>query len=330
LSERARVVPGVLRARSYASQTIQRERPDGSKLRFTAVGLDWPEDRGEHLPLVAGRLLHDAHFEIIADRSLGLALGERLQLGREEYSVVGLTSGMSGSSGDGLLFLTLADLARIVGDLPGEAIRLEREARAGRIAASELGRDPQLVRRGRRAGVQIPALGPPQVAAVLVELEAEADLQRVRAALASWPDVSVLDAAEQRDLLLRGVIERARRQIGLFRALLVLISTILMGLIVYTMTLDKMHSLALLKLLGARRRVVLGMILQETLLLGTLAYGVALAVAELTFEAFPRRVLLEPGHRIALYGVVLAISSVASAVGIQKALAADPNQVLAG
>src|SRR5690606_9055393 len=96
------------------------------------------------------------------------------------------------------------------------------------------------VRRARAPSAGLPALGRPQVAAVMIELAPGADPEAVRASLAGWSDVTVYTAEEQRQLLLRGVIDRARRQIGLFRGLLVAIATIIMGLIIYTMTIDKL------------------------------------------------------------------------------------------
>jgi len=329
LEDRARAVPGVLRARAYLSHTLQRERPGGGLLRFTAVGLSWPLDRGERLLISEGRPIREPHFEVVADRSLGLPLGERLRLGRDAYAVVGLTQGMLSSGGDPLLFFTLADAQRVQYEAANEAVRLEREARAARVRTSDLGRDLTNVRRAQGAAAGIPALGPPQVAAVMVDLAPGADPDRVQASLRAWADVTVYTAEEQRTLLLRGVIDRARRQIGLFRGLLVVISTILMGLIIYTMTIDKLHSIALLKLLGARRSVILGLILEQALLLGLGAYAIALLLAATTFAHFPRRVVVGDADRLGLLAVVAAISVGASLVGIRKALAADPNQVLA-
>lgn len=329
LEDRARAVPGVLRARVYVSHTLQRERPTGGLLRFTAVGLSWPLDRGERLPISAGRSIREPHFEVVADRSLGLPLGERVRLGRDTYTVVGIAEGMLASGGDPLVFFTLADAQRVQYEAANEAVRLEREARAARVRESELGRDPENVRRAEGASAGIPALGPPPVAAVMVDLAPGADPDAVAASLRAWADVTVYTADEQRALLLRGVIDRARRQIGLFRALLVVISTILMGLIIYTMTLDKLHSIALLKLLGARRTVILGLILEQALLLGLVAYVIALVLAATSFSYFPRRVVIGDPERLGLLLVVAAISVGASLVGMWKALKADPNQVLA-
>jgi putative ABC transport system permease protein len=52
-------------------------------------------------------------------------------------------------------------------------------------------------------------------------------------------------------LLLRGVIDKARQQIGLFRVLLSIVSAIIVALILYNMTVAKTHEIALLKLMGA-------------------------------------------------------------------------------
>jgi putative ABC transport system permease protein len=329
LEARARSVPGVRSARAYASYTMQRERPGGGQLRLAVVGLAWPDDRGDAIPLAEGRALRQAHLEMIADRALGLALGERLRLGKDTYTVVGIADGMAGAGGDPLAFFTVADAQAIQYDAPGEAIRLEREARSDRLRGSDLGANPELVRRARTPGAEIPALSAPPIAAVLIELAPGASADRVRDTINAWPDVTVYTAADQRELLLGGLIERSRRQIGLYRVMLVVISTILMGLIIYTMTMEKLHSIALLRLLGARSSVIFGMILQESLALGAIAYLVALAAGALAFDKFPRRVLVEDTDRLALLAVVVAISFVASAAGVRQALAADPNRILA-
>lgn len=330
LEDRARAVPGVVRARSYLAHTMQRSLPDGRPLRFTAVGLAWPEDKGSSLPLVDGRSLAQPHFECVADRALGLQLGEQLQLGRDAYTVVGITDGMLASGGDPVLFFSLADARAIQNDVSNEALRLEREARGARVAASAIGRDPELVRHARREASLIPALSPPPVSAVMVNVAESVAVEGVQARFAAWPDVTVYSKADQEALILGGLVEKTRRQIGLFRMLLVAISAILMGLILYTMTVDKLHSIALLKLLGARKSVILSMILQEALLLGGIAYVLALIVGNYAFDLFPRRVVVEDEHRLALLAVVVLISFTASVFGIRKALAADPNEVLAG
>lgn len=329
LEDRARAVPGVARARSYVSHTIQRQLPDGRALRFTAVGLSWPEDRGRGLSIVKGRALAQPHYECLVDSSLNLPLGQRIPLGRDEYTVVGITDGLLASGGDPSAFFTLSDAQRIQNEVSNEAIRLDREARSVRVQHSTLGGDPQLVRFSGRDSRRIPALAPAPISAVMLNLGPGVTLEAVQARLAAWQDVTVYSQAEEHGLILGGVVEKTRRQIGLFRGLLVVISAILMGLIIYTMTVDKIHSIALLKLLGARMTVILGMILEEALLLGGLAYVLAVTLGSLAFDMFPRRVVIENEHRLALLVIVTVISIASSAIGMKKALAADPNEVLA-
>ena len=103
LEDRVRAVPGVASARRFVSHTIQREHCD-QPLRMVVQGLSWPEDKGDWVSLIAGRALRQSHYEMIADRSLGLPLGEKVKLGKDVYEVVGLTRGMVGSGGDGLAF----------------------------------------------------------------------------------------------------------------------------------------------------------------------------------------------------------------------------------
>ncbi|MBI4881153.1 MAG: ABC transporter permease [Planctomycetes bacterium] len=329
LEDRARGVPGVASAQRFVSHTIQREHR-GRRLRLVVQGLGWPEDRGDWLPLVAGRPLGQAHYEMIADRSLGLALGEELKLGKDAYRVVGLTKGMTGTAGDGLGFFSASDAAAIQFDVPGEATRLERQARRARAEALDVGQvSPLLLERAAGPASGIPALAPPRVSAVTVTLQAGVDAARVAATFATWPDITVYTHRQQVDLLLSGMVDRSRRQLGLFRALLIVISTIIMALIIYTLTLDKVHDIALLKLIGARNRVVVGLILQQSLLIGALGYGLAYWLGKFAFPLFPRLVVVEQGDLLALAGIVLAISVVASLLGIGKAMSVEPGKVLA-
>ncbi|HNQ90402.1 MAG TPA: ABC transporter permease [Verrucomicrobiota bacterium] len=328
LEDRIRAVPGVQRARSFVSHSVQRDHR-GRPLRMTVHGLSWPEDQGQWTKLVTGRPLAQAHYEMIADVSLGLALGEQVRLGKDLYTVVGLTRGMVSSGGDGIAFFTVTDALAVQFDVSGESIRLERAARFARALGQDLGQaQPAMAERGKGLSTGIPALGPPQVSAVTVTVKPGNDPQAVADLVGAWPDVSVHTRDAQEQLLVRGMIDKARRQIGLFRVLLVVISTIIMALILYTLTLDKIHDIAMLKLMGARNRMIIGLILQQALLLGAIGFGIAWLLGGWVFPRFPRRVLITPGDLWALALVVVMISVLASLVGIWKAARVEPNKVL--
>lgn len=328
LEHRLRAVPGVASARTFVSHNVQRER-HGKPLRMNVHGLSWPQDKGEWVNLIAGRPLGQAHYEMIADASLELALGEKLTLGKDTYTVVGVTKGMVSSGGDGIAFFTTQDAQAIQFDLPGEAIRLERAARVERAVGQDIGQvQPLLLERGGGVSAGLPALGRPMVSAVTVRVAAGFDPATVAATIAGWPDVTVYTRDGQSELLVHGMIDKARRQIGLFRALLVIISTIIMALILYTLTLDKIHDIAMLKLMGARNSMIAGLILQQAILLGALGFGLAWYLGGWVFPRFPRRVLIAPEDLWGLALVVAAISILASLLGIWKAMRVEPNKVL--
>ena len=88
LVHRTLAVPGVEASREFVFHTVQRERK-GKPFRMAVLGLSWPTDKGEWVPLTAGRPLGQNHFEMIADESLGFDLGEKIKLGKETYTVVG-------------------------------------------------------------------------------------------------------------------------------------------------------------------------------------------------------------------------------------------------
>ena len=83
------------------------------------------------------------------------------------------------------------------------------------------------------------------------------------------------------------MVDKARRQLGLFRVLLIIISTIIMALIIYTLTLDKIHDIALLKLIGARNGVIVGLILQQALLMGALGLRAGVVAGPHMLSALP-------------------------------------------
>jgi putative ABC transport system permease protein len=327
--DRVRAVPGVASADDFVSITIQREQ-DGRQLRMTIQGLSWPQDRGAWLPLIAGRGPGQSHFEMVADQSLGLPLGTRMVLGKDTYTVVGLTRNMASTAGDSMVFVTLADAQAIQYDQSGEAVRLERQARWSRALAIDIGRaQPEVVRRAGGLSSDLPALGPSPVSAVLVKVAPGADAAQVAATLGSWPDVSVYNADAQRQLLVSGMVDKSRRQLALFRGLLIIVSAIIMALILYTLTLDKVHDIAVLKLMGARNLVVINLILQQALLLGAIGYAIAYVAGQWVFPVFPRRVLIVNDDLWLLAGIVLGISVLASMLGIWRAMKVNPNEVIA-
>lgn len=326
--DRLMAVTGVQGARAFSTAAIQR-RYHGRPLRMNVVGLAWPADRGQGLTLQQGTPLANGHREVIADLSLGLGLGERIGLGDETYTVVGLTKGMTSSSGDGLLFASQLDAQAIINWQAPEALRLEREARLARLARSDLD-SIALEDRLRDERAALPVLAPLPANAILLNLRPGVDAEQLSQALNRLPDLTAYTAQAQRDLLLKGVVEKSKQQLGLFRAILSVVSGIVVSLIIYTMTVAKTHDIALLKLMGARVSVVVKLVTHQALLLGGIGYGFALLLSVVAFPHFPRRVVLNLGDYLSVGSLILVLVLLASAAGIVRALRIPPTLILAG
>ena len=326
---RAAAVPGVRSARPYTYQLIQREHR-GAVMRIALVGLGWPDDSGRSLPLVRGRPLAQPHGEMIADASMGLGIGETLVLAGEPYRVVGLTRNALTSGGDSVAFLTTADTQLVAFDQPSEATVLERQRVLERLRRTEIGRSqPSLEDLPTDPRWRAPALASPPVAAVLLEV-APHRLAEVRETLQRWGDVTAYTQVEEEALLLGGVVQRARMQIGLFTIILTLTAAVIVMMVMYNLTLEKTHDLAVLKLMGAPRSRLLGLILQQAWLLGVLGYAVAFAIAEFAFPMFPRRVLITPAISMIAPLATMAVVTLASMLGLSHVMRIDPARALEG
>jgi len=140
----------------------------------------------------------------------------------------------------------------------------------------------------------------------------------------------VYSQAEEEALLLGGVIERARMQIGLFTVILTLTAAVIVMMVMYNLTLEKTHDLAVLKLMGAPRLRLLGLVLQQAWLLGALGYAVAYSIGALAYPQFPRRVLITTQLAVLAPIATFAIVTLASILGLSHVMRIDPARALEG
>src|SRR5690606_2715639 len=155
--------PGVEQASPLALYTAQRVI-NGREQQFTLIGYDIFGGAGGPGRLVQGRTITAPHFEMVADRKLGLQLGERVPLGTDHYTVVGLTSGAVDSGGNPLIYLALPD---------AQKVQFEQDKRAIQAAAAaNLKRLDRAGYSGEQAARLLPLLsaGTSTINAVLVKL----------------------------------------------------------------------------------------------------------------------------------------------------------------
>jgi putative ABC transport system permease protein len=166
--------------------------------------------------------------------------------------------------------------------------------------------------------------------AVVAELNTPSSAAAVAESIKRWNHYQVYSAGAQRELLLKGFIEKSQKQLWLFRTILMIVSGVIVALIIYTLTMDKLREIATLKIIGAADITIASMILQQALLLGTLAFAVGYAVIIRTYTAFPRTVLLQSLDMVVLFFIVVVICILASILAIWRALKVDPATALTG
>jgi putative ABC transport system permease protein len=294
---------GVMQAGSVTYQSVEARRAQG-KLRLYVVGFE-PGRPGGPKHLLAGRQITRSHFEMIADRRTGLRLGERVEMGRDRFTVVGLTDGQVSSGGDPVVYITLLD---------SQALQFELA--------------PAAQRRELARGLQ--ANNTDTVNAVLARVEAGMPADSVVTRTERWKHLSAMTQAGQEQILLRSVVAKARKQIGLFTGILLVVSTVIIALIVYTMTMDKLREIATLKLIGAPDRTIIGLIVQQALAMGVIGFGTGALLISQVKDYFPRRVILMPQDGLLLALVVLLVCILASGLGVRLALKVDPATALGG
>jgi putative ABC transport system permease protein len=295
---------GVASAGAVIYQNIEAQHREATK-RLLVVGAEIGRP-GEATQLVAGRPILRSRYEAIADRRAGLALGERIKLGRDTFTVVGLTENLVASGGDPVVFVTLRDAQKLQFELAPAAARREAARSPGTTGTTDT------------------------VNAILVRLLPDVDVTQFARSVERWRHLAALTQETQENVLAGSVIERARRQIGLFTSLLLLVSTVIIGLIIYTMTIDKKKSIATLKLIGAPDSTIVGLIVQQAIAMGLISFAVGAILINSAQGYFPRRLVLEPSDAGILFGAVLIVCLLASALGVRTALKIDPASALAG
>lgn len=298
-------LPGVHTARQFTLQS-RRFIINGNTVRGSLIGLDFPVDSGGWIPLVAGRALAAGRGEAIAEESSGLRLGDDVVIDGTRCEVVGLARGYLDSSGNPIIAVSVNDSLEIATHRPSEAIE-----------------------RVRGTGRPVPTAKAANIAAIMVNLDSTADAEGVKQAIARWGDVAVMSAEEQRTAFLYGRLGRLRGQILMFTAVLLVVSAVVIAVTLYTMTLEKRHEIALLKLIGARNHVIVSMILQQALALGALGYAIAAGIGPLIKPLFPRRLVQPPEDYLMFAAIVLVLCVLGALLGIWKAQQVKAQEVLA-
>ena len=193
--------------------------------------------------VTAGRGIKRAHYEAVAHKKLGVSLGEKIPLGLHQYTVVGLTDNITSPDGEPVLFLSLPDAQEVLFQRDNETVRNQRQ-RLRRNQARTANNSPEAVK-------LLPALQPDThtINAVLVKLVPGVDRQEVARHIEDWLYFSVYTSQQEIELMMRGRLAKARMQLLTFRIILLIVSMVILTLVIYTFTMEKIRSIAIMKLM---------------------------------------------------------------------------------
>lgn len=315
--------PGVAQASPFITYGVQREI-HGKEQQYAIIGYEVFGGMGGPGRIVEGRRIERAHYEMVADKKLGVALGERVKLGVHEYTVVGLTKGAVDSGGNPLVYLALDDAQEVLYQQDNRALDASRAASLKRLEAA--GNTPEQARRL----LPLVSASSDTINTVLVRLRPGVDPHQVAGHIRDWLYFNVYTSDQERKLMLEGKLKKMSAILGLFRILLVLVSIIIIALLIYVLTMEKIKAIATLKLMGATNWVIVRLILEQSMVLTIAAFGFAWVLVQLSYERFPRTLVLLPSETLITFAVIFVGGLLASLLGIVQALRTPPSLALGG
>ncbi|MCF6172385.1 MAG: ABC transporter permease [Campylobacteraceae bacterium] len=297
---------GVKYAEAITFQTFQMKNRYGD-FKVMLVGYDpfGKIDVINRAKLVEGRVIKKQHYEIVVSQKTNYKLGEYIKLGRDKFKVVGITKNTVSNGGDYLIFTSLKDAEVLQFTYTNERIRSDDN-------------------RGIKGG------NPHLVNAIIAQIKDGYNPKLVARNIELTTHKKVFTKSEQTRLLLEKVIKKSSKQIGMFTVILIIVSIVIIALIIYTMTLEKIKEISILKLIGISNFTISKMIIQETITLGILAFISGNIFARLIAGGFPKRIVLETSDAFSLFGIILISSVFASLFGIYKVVKTDPSQAIGG
>ena len=321
-----RGLPGVARAANATYFTMQVRQGDRDVRAMVAgITAGAPGTPGWPPYLVAGRQITRGHYEAVADVATGFALGDRLRIRRNLYTVVGLTRRMVSSGGDPMVFIPLKDAQEAQFLKDNDAIRQQRE----RTAANPAFNRPQVP--GLLEAVIASQSTNLYVNAVLVQMKPGYEVEETAQAIRRWKRLTVYTRSQMEDILVGKMIATSARQIFMFLVILSLVSAAIVAFIIYTLTLGKIREIAVLKLIGTKNRTIVGLIMQQAVALGAIGFMVGKITATLVMAPiFPKYVLLQPLDSVIGFGAVMVICMLSSIVSIRAAMKVDPAEAIGG
>lgn len=299
--------PGVAEVANVLYFTLQVQR-GSDDVRVMVAGYQ-DGKMGQPTNIVAGRPIIQSKYEAVADANSGFKIGDKLQIRRNEYTVVGLTERMTSTGGDPIVFIRLKDAQEVQFKEDNTSIYNDRK---------------------RRNTTENNEFSKYKTNAILVKVAPGWDINQVAANIKKWKHFEAYTYQEMEQILLSKTIEKAANQIGLFLVILEIVSAAIVALLIYTMTMSKLKEIAVLKLIGANNGLIMMMILQESWGIGIIGYIIGAIVSALWVPIFPRYVVYSTDIRVITFAITIVICTLASIISIRAAIKVEPASAIGG
>jgi putative ABC transport system permease protein len=315
-------IPGVEKASPFIYYNVER-KVGGQSRHFSIIGYDVFGGLGGPKNVYAGRKIEHAHYEAVIHPKLGVGLGEKITLGLHSYTVVGLTREAIDPNGDPLVYLSLSDAQEVLFQKDNEEVRNQRERLLH--ALSDL-------KTPAEAEKLLPDLQPDThiINAILVKVKPGTSRFEVASRIKNWLYFSSFTTQEEIQLMLKGRLQGMTKQLLLFRSLLLFISVVIISLVIYTFTMEKIRTIAVLKLIGAPNMAIIRLVVEQSLLLTISSYLFGLILIQNTYQFFPKTILRVSSDDIVTFAIALLGGILASILGLWQALKAEPAMALGG
>jgi putative ABC transport system permease protein len=300
----------------FGSYTI----PEGERFKRVVIVGTERGGLGEPTSLVAGRLYSTGKKEAVADKGLGLALGDRAKLGADEYEVVGLTQGMNYSRIP-IIYLALDEAQGIL--FSRQRYPKMMEEMQDKFFAYFTREEEARIRKRMDEMIAEWMEKTGNINAILVKVKDGYSPKAVAEEVEQSLELDARTQEEELNLILSGEVKRGHDQMLMFKTMLMIIAGVIVMLITYTNTIEKTRDIAILKVVGTPTRRIIGMIVQEAVLIGIVGAVVGSILINLMAPRFPMPLALRTGDMVVVFVGAFILCTLGSLLAVRRALSID-------
>jgi putative ABC transport system permease protein len=234
-------------------------------------------------------------LEAVVDSSMGLVIGESLEIGGNDIKVVGIVRNMMFVFDTPLVFVDVRTAQKAVLEdvIYVNTFLVRLRPGADPREAADLLNDS---RRGLRATLAAEAHTSPQTVSTILE----------------------------------NFVDEPMKGVQFLRAMLWLASGLIVGMITYVTTMEKTHEIGVMKAIGADSAYVFRLILNQVILMSLAGVLLGVLAAVAAVPAFPIFVLLNPMEAAAVSLLSLVVCIAGGVFAALRVLAVDPMVAFRG